>query len=184
LNRADFGISKKFAAGEFSQTAGAMAGTRKYCAPEVYQEESRGRSADVFSLGCVFLEIFTVAQGISLDEFAEFRSHIIDHLDEERDYSFHGNLDKVSQWIDKLSVMSVTDPMQNEVKSECIEPGWKQGTIRRMLLWNPEDRPTASTVLQELGGPRDCCVQAREVFEEELLKEPPQSFQRRHLSHG
>jgi serine/threonine protein kinase len=141
LNRADFGISKNFVASEFSKTIGAMAGTRRYWAPEVYQEEARGRSADVFSLGCVFLEIFTVVQGIPLDEFAEFRSQI----KEERDYSFHGNLDRVSEWIDKLSVMSATNQIQSEVLG--IEPGWKQGTIRRMLLRNPEDRLTASTVL-------------------------------------
>jgi serine/threonine protein kinase len=62
--RADFGISKKFAADELSQTSGLIALTRKYCSPEVYDGEPRGRAADVFSLGCVFLEIATVIQGL------------------------------------------------------------------------------------------------------------------------
>jgi len=34
-----------------------------------------------------------------------------------------------------------------------------------MLSRMPYDRPTASTVLEELGGARECCTQEREVFE-------------------
>lgn len=36
-------------------------------------EASRNRKADVFSLGCVFIEIFTVLAGCSLEEFMEHR---------------------------------------------------------------------------------------------------------------
>lgn len=140
-----------------------MTRTRRYCAPEVYAEESRGRSADVFSLECIFLEIVTVVQDFQLDEFAEFRSHITDPREEERDYSFHGNLENVSHWIDKVSVAWAKEQSRRGMTSV-----WKQGVIRRMLLKNPEERPTASTVLEELGGARDCCAQEQEVFEAEF----------------
>ncbi|KAF1836863.1 kinase-like protein, partial [Decorospora gaudefroyi] len=57
---ADFGLSRSFTSQDHSQTDGPTSRTPRYCAPEVYKSERRGRSADIFSLGCVFLEILTV----------------------------------------------------------------------------------------------------------------------------
>jgi serine/threonine protein kinase len=42
---------------ENSTTAGATGMTRKYAAPEVIAGEPRNSSSDVFSLGCVFIEM-------------------------------------------------------------------------------------------------------------------------------
>jgi hypothetical protein len=36
-----------------------------------------------------------------------------------------------------------------------------------MIKWDPENRPTASKVLEQLGGHRNCCVQEREAYEAE-----------------
>jgi hypothetical protein len=44
---------------------------------------------------------------------------------------------------------------------------WKLGVMRRMLSKNPDDRPTESKLLQELGGAKDYCFQERGVFEAE-----------------
>ena len=60
---ADFGISKDLIDVDTtaSLTANGDIGTRMYCAPEILSgNQRRGRAADVFSLGCVFLEISTV----------------------------------------------------------------------------------------------------------------------------
>ena len=60
---ADFGISKDLIDAETtaSLSANGDIGTRMYCAPEVLKENSRrGRASDIFSLGCIFLEISTV----------------------------------------------------------------------------------------------------------------------------
>ncbi|KAF2016271.1 kinase-like protein [Aaosphaeria arxii CBS 175.79] len=53
----DFGISREFL--EAQSTTGDNPGsfTRRYCAPEVADWGDRNRSADIFSLGCVFLEV-------------------------------------------------------------------------------------------------------------------------------
>ena len=56
---ADFGYSRSFASEDHSQTDGPTPLTPRYCAPEVCNYERRGRSADIFSLGCVFLEILS-----------------------------------------------------------------------------------------------------------------------------
>lgn len=92
----DFGLSRSFANQGHSQTDGPTSRTPKYCAPEVYEYESRGRASDMFSLGCVYIEMLTVIAGRSLYEFAEFRR------DEDEDESFHKNLDQVIAWIEKI----------------------------------------------------------------------------------
>src|SRR5947207_2166162 len=61
---ADFGISKQYQ-GE-TVTWGPTAFTEKYAAPEVAAQGSRDLSADIFSLGCVFLEMVTVILSESL----------------------------------------------------------------------------------------------------------------------
>jgi serine/threonine protein kinase len=71
-----------------SQTDYMIAEPRKYCSPEVYDGEPQGRAADVFSLGCIFLEMVTVICGMHLDQFVDYRSQTADGDD-----SFHGNLD-------------------------------------------------------------------------------------------
>jgi serine/threonine protein kinase len=56
----DFGIALD-ANGQSTTTTGmSEAFTRRYCAPEVANNQPRNRKSDVFSLGCVFLEILAV----------------------------------------------------------------------------------------------------------------------------
>ncbi|KAH7082031.1 kinase-like domain-containing protein, partial [Paraphoma chrysanthemicola] len=55
----DFGIARDTTLFQDSATTGpAIKATRKYAAPEVLADASRRSSSDVFSLGCVFVEIF------------------------------------------------------------------------------------------------------------------------------
>jgi serine/threonine protein kinase len=69
----DFGLSKIVPADDTTGTVGPVgAHTYMYSAPEVLTSESRrGRAADVFSLGCIFLELSTavVAPKGSRDQF-------------------------------------------------------------------------------------------------------------------
>ncbi|CAN9465284.1 unnamed protein product [Alternaria alternata] len=89
---ADFGSSRSFSSQDHSQTDGPTSRTPRYCAPEVYKCERRGRSADVFSLGCVFLEILTAICHIDLHKFTDARRGDGD------DESFHANLDRTTEW--------------------------------------------------------------------------------------
>jgi serine/threonine protein kinase len=57
---ADFGISRSYDRVEAIETDGRTAFTPKYAAPEVAEQELRGLKADIFSLGCVFLEVYSV----------------------------------------------------------------------------------------------------------------------------
>ncbi|KAI1441660.1 kinase-like protein [Annulohypoxylon stygium] len=61
---ADFGISNNFRDATTSKTEGQPgANTKRYIAPEIYNELPRGRASDIWALGCTVLEICTVASG-------------------------------------------------------------------------------------------------------------------------
>jgi serine/threonine protein kinase len=64
---ADFGISRSYETLDACETEGPTMFTRKYAAPEVVDRDKRGLSADIFSLGCVFVEI-----GAAYDHFVTF----------------------------------------------------------------------------------------------------------------
>jgi serine/threonine protein kinase len=53
----DFGIARAYTQVQDVETEGPTSFTRKYATPEVANDEARGFPADIFSLGCVFLEI-------------------------------------------------------------------------------------------------------------------------------
>lgn len=68
----DFGLSYDFGDIGQSTTTGTPSGiTRRYCAPEVALHGSRNSKSDIFSLGCVFLEIHT-----TLEPASEYFKHI------------------------------------------------------------------------------------------------------------
>ncbi|OCL04164.1 kinase-like protein [Glonium stellatum] len=81
----DFGNARDFSAELVSTTEGGARGTVKYCAPEVASYQENGRSADIFSLGCVFLEIMIAFNGNhTLDDLQKLRP--------DQDRSYQGNL--------------------------------------------------------------------------------------------
>jgi serine/threonine protein kinase len=55
---ADFGHAKAYRSAEESSTDSPTSSTRTYAAPEAVIQDTRGFPADIFSLGCVFMEIF------------------------------------------------------------------------------------------------------------------------------
>jgi serine/threonine protein kinase len=132
---ADFGLSRSFEPGDQSQTDGHASRTPQYCSPEVFEGETRGRSADIFSLGCVFLEILTVYSGNDLDEFADYRRKL--------DTSFHANLDGINDWIDLTLHPSISKPGVHS--GELLD---LLKTIRNMVDREPSRRPTAQQLRQ------------------------------------
>lgn len=73
---ADFGISKDLVDEETTATQTlSTQGTPMYWAPEVQATGRRGRATDIFSLGCIFLEVATgfLAPPGSLSSFKSFR---------------------------------------------------------------------------------------------------------------
>lgn len=107
---ADFGSSYTWADEGNSTTDGLAYGhTRMYCAPEVFQNESRNRSTDVFSLGCVLTELITWT---STSTVAEYHVHRKQFKAENRegDGNYHASLDQVTSWF--RQTLGKTEPRQ------------------------------------------------------------------------
>ncbi|KAF2108422.1 kinase-like domain-containing protein [Lophiotrema nucula] len=69
----DFGISRDWSEAGRSTTEGQVFDfTRRYCAPEVLDRDPRNSSSDIWSLGCVYLEIITVIKGYTMEELNHF----------------------------------------------------------------------------------------------------------------
>jgi serine/threonine protein kinase len=66
-----------------------------YAAPEVVHRNKRFRSADVFALGCVLLEMMTVVKRHTVEEFRDFRTT-------NGNSFFHANLAKIKSWAETL----------------------------------------------------------------------------------
>ncbi len=63
---ADFGISRYYGMDEVLDTDTPVSFTMTYAAPEVVYQETRGLSADVFSLGCVFTEMIAALANMTI----------------------------------------------------------------------------------------------------------------------
>ena len=109
--------------------------TPMYCAPEIaYRGASRfiPGASDIFSLGCVFLEMVTVIHREKLRTFVDFRTFGSSNA------TYSSNIRKIWMWIEHLSYIdeSLGLPRQN----------WLQ-VIRRMLSIDSKKRPTAQDIV-------------------------------------
>lgn len=129
---ADFGVSKMMSRNGNSNRKNVLA-SPKYAAPETTKSRTQNEISDIFSLGCVFLEMATLCMTRTLSEFAGFRTA-------HGDNSFHKTLGKTNEWIDKLN------EEQERTKCSDIAHSIPFDMIRKMLRGNPEDRPTAHEV--------------------------------------
>ncbi|KAH0542984.1 hypothetical protein FGG08_002672 [Glutinoglossum americanum] len=149
---ADFGISRSFSQLDHSQTDSMITKTPKYCAPEVYRGGKWGRSADIFSMGCVFLEMHTILCSKTLDDFEDYRCH------GGIDGSFHANLQWVYEWADLLrGSKPYLTTIDQDTSFTAIERNDRVIAITlSMLEPDPEKRPRAQK-LAALFGPSNCC---------------------------
>jgi len=140
---ADFGLSRSFAAQDHSQTDGPTSRTPKYCAPEVYNSEERGRSADIFSLGCVFMEISCVIAGIHPQDFAIVRRG--PGIDE----SFHANIDRVVVWAHDFLYAGLCSWLSYLRYGDLYSKALVEVLIN-MVRRDPGERPTATEVYNKI----------------------------------
>jgi serine/threonine protein kinase len=128
----DFGSCREFDINDTSSTnTAAWGNTRSYSAPEVLDDDAkRGRPADIFSLGCVFLEIYSVARQRSVVDFQRFRERM------GQGNSMFGvvSQDALLEWTSGISSCDI--PNLNG----------EDALLRKMLLHDPDERPSAEDV--------------------------------------
>jgi serine/threonine protein kinase len=106
-----------------------------YSAPEVISFDRRGRSADIYSLGCVFTEINTVAGGRRIEDFHDFRSEPVPDEPDRMTLVYHATSYKLEAWF----------AMQDDP--------WPFYVTSRMMTDDPKTRPTADELLDILPRP-------------------------------
>ena len=169
----DFGLAKRFSTQDGSATNSPFQrGTEKYVAPEVLDGgENHGRSADVFSFGCVMFETlgcilegrYDTSSGASETSFPkDFHPHhqnierMHDHLDKLRLGQEHKNLEHLhlAKWFSrKLSVDEAISrwfiaPKKDSSAKKCLTP--VLDLIKRMTSRIPQERPKIDDVVVEL----------------------------------
>ncbi|KAJ4357481.1 uncharacterized protein N0V89_002057 [Didymosphaeria variabile] len=122
----DFGTATDFSDQTMSTTEGIERGTPKYFAPEVAAYEGSGRPADIFSLGCVLLEMYTSQQVAGLKMLRDLRS--------QHDKSFQANLESIYDWLSQPAKGDVI--FDHQIKYQ----------VRKMLARESARRPTIGHV--------------------------------------
>lgn len=138
----DFGTSLDFSS-SISSSSGSAFMTPKYCAPEVARHVARGRSADVFSLGCVFVEMITVDLGKTLGDLNEYLG-VYDESWRQK-ITYHQQIYGLREWLKELKLFVSTD-YQTTILGLCFE----------MISSNPRRRPKARGIVERLWMHRMC----------------------------
>jgi hypothetical protein len=140
---ADFGIVRAYKSADESETDSPISFTRTYAAPEVIQQDTRGFSADIFSLGCVFMEM--LATSVSKPGRNE-RQTLVDVLKSHSgDSSFHANLADVQSWYQETFL---AEP--NSDRDDTFLPGRLLDVVPKMVQGSPAQRPSATALLEQL----------------------------------
>ncbi|PVH72985.1 kinase-like protein [Cadophora sp. DSE1049] len=129
----DFGLSRDCNHTR-STTEGPTARTAKYCAPEVADYMPRSYSSDMWSLGCVFLEMMTVLKGLAVEDLSNYLSENGSHA-----VPFSMNLEAVRAWMEKLE-------RSQEMEKENGPLAW----IEQLLCEDRGLRPTAYDLVSEI----------------------------------
>ena len=142
---ADFGIARAYKSAAESETDSRIPlFTRRYAAPEVVEQERRGFSSDIFSIGCVFVEMMaTMLSSSTYDEWKNLGMLLRNHVGggESPSCSYYMNIEEIRQWF-------------QEAYERCARNNRQQQILRRldtrfldllpkMLHRKPKCRPTA-----------------------------------------
>ncbi|OAL53742.1 kinase-like protein [Pyrenochaeta sp. DS3sAY3a] len=132
----DFGLSRDFGDDVGSTTSGITPASARYCAPEVATYEARNTSSDIWSLGCVFLEMSAAMHGMNVSGIKTFFDNSSSH-----GTHYHANPAATTQMIRELE--NVGDRRNRRALT------W----IEKMVLVDRVARPTAAQVLDMITMP-------------------------------
>jgi serine/threonine protein kinase len=163
---ADFGIARSYRAAVDVETDSPTPFSRTYAAPEVVRQDTRGFPADIFSLGCVFLEIAGALKS-QTKEIMDTRQRNLNG-----DLSYQANLPALFT-MPLLGGYLFAAPKLNgtlRVQQQAHYSEYRH-IIRAMLDEDPAKRPSAAGLKQMFGAEwmfgthEPCCLMGPEPFE-------------------
>ncbi|KAH7384356.1 kinase-like domain-containing protein [Phaeosphaeria sp. MPI-PUGE-AT-0046c] len=132
----DFGFSLDFSDDSISTTTGRpSAWTIRYSAPEVLDFEPRNRATDIWSLGCILLEMVSAFNGTKLCDLKDRWKHTGNGQS-----SFARNSEAIGNWF-KVEIENPS--LQDTVRHFCF-------LIRSMLHENRMYRPSAQQIVDRI----------------------------------
>ena len=156
----DFGISRSYEKLEDAETDGPTSYTRKYAAREVVEDDTRGFPADIFSLGCVFLEIALYIYDITFPDSIKksARTHLQELLigDKTRGPWYYAHTNRIDQYLNTIECTGYRTHLL--ISRDLIS------IIQLMMADDPQVRPTAKALYARFP-PRSCCLRDPLPFE-------------------
>ncbi|KAK3312216.1 kinase-like domain-containing protein [Apodospora peruviana] len=131
---ADFGIAYNWDNLTRGTTTADSGKTLVYAAPEVVRVEPRNESADIWSLGCVFLETATVLNGETVGNMREMFHQRSDT------YCFHANKEAIAIWVAQLR------RIPGSRVAESLPLDWAMSMLQAV----PAERPTAAKLFEDI----------------------------------
>ena len=128
----DFGIALDWEELSKATTTADSGKTWVYAAPEVARYEKRNASADIWSLGCVFMEMSTTLKGQPIAAMRDFFQH------ESGNYRFYANISRLVTWTDVCR--------QNMSEKDDVVFDW----ALLMLEEDASKRPTAASLHHDI----------------------------------
>lgn len=153
---ADFGIARAYTSPLAAETDSPTSFTKMYAAPEVADRGTKGLSADIFSLGCVFVEMLAILADEPGDEPMRNRQHLEDIRTGEP-----GNDGERSCYFD---IAGAVQAWLGSLTFEISEHATICRKTIEMLHSSPEKRPKAREVSVNTGAFR-CNHTGVEPFE-------------------
>lgn len=154
---ADFGISQMGLGNTIPTTQQGRSASRssEYCAPEVEKGNTRGRSADIFSLGAVYLKICVMHSGPS-----DYQS-LLDVLRLKKPEGFASNIDCVHDWMAQYEMNLGYNSWQSKIIQLC-----------KMMLQPDRDRRPPASALELSDSQLSCtCTETVPVTKDSSLLE-------------
>jgi tRNA A-37 threonylcarbamoyl transferase component Bud32 len=136
---ADFGIARSYKSPAEAFTDTPTSFTRTYAAPEVVQQDKRGYPADIFSLGCVFMEMVAVMMSTPY-------SNQRDQLARARGVDYQSSILEVTAWY--LRLVDTLLPPSNAPLDETLGHALVDA-MPYMLDAQPWKRPGASSLKRD-----------------------------------
>ncbi|EON64804.1 NEK protein kinase [Coniosporium apollinis CBS 100218] len=130
----DFGLALDYSEAGRSTTTAEVVKSPRYCSPELAAYRPRNTASDIWSLGCVFLEMWTVIRERTVTELTA-------HLEStgSRSNLYYSNIEGINSWCSlnatRLNTRAVDAPL-----------AW----IENILVEAPDRRWTASLLLDQI----------------------------------
>jgi serine/threonine protein kinase len=135
---ADFGIARSYLSAAEAETDSPTSYTPTYAAPEVVQQNKRGFKADIFSLGCVFMEILaTIISGPTRNELLELRNL---RLNGSGDTSYEANIEPVLAWLKGVASLETEGGDTTWTNPQFLDE------LHLTIQASPDSRPSASAL--------------------------------------